>query len=272
MDADVWRRLVEQLAQTLARDDVAGVVITHGSDTLEDTAWLLQCLFGDGKPVVLTCAMRPADHAAPDGPGNLLDALAVVRDAGAVGCGVLAVCAGRVHAARHLRKCHGWALDAFTSDGWGAVGAVANGQVRWLQPVPLARVDPAADTAPPGWRAALSLCGGERQAVLDAWQARGWPWVEILTSAACADGRAVTALIHAGVKGLVIAGTGSGTVHRAWLAAAASVRVPVVLGAGCDMAGMPLTEQALWSAADLSPRKARIALALFLLLEDFEGR
>ena len=113
MDFEVWQALALRTAHFLAQDDVAGIVITHGTDTLEETAYFLHAVLPRAdllhKPVVLTCAMRPASSAAPDGPQNVLDAVAVVSTPGA--CGVVVVCAGTVHGAVGLQKVHPYRLD-----------------------------------------------------------------------------------------------------------------------------------------------------------------
>ena len=270
MDLPVWRGLVTALAAALARPEVQGVLVTHGTDTVEDTAWLIQALFGQaGKPIVFTCAMRPADHVAPDGPGNLADALAVVREPLAAGRGVLLVCAGQVHSARLVRKAKAWALDAFTSDSAGAEGWVHEGRVCWragVQATSGAGASHAVDAADdsPGDGLALSP-----QAALRAQQrllSQEWPWVEIVTASALASSRVVPALVQAGVQGLVIAATGAGTVHRDWLEAVAEVRpdLPVVVACNCDLAGMPVQASDLPST-NLSPRKAKVSMALRIL-------
>ena len=79
MSFEVWTRLAARVEHHLARDDVQGIVITHGTDTIEETAFFLQALCQPAKPVVLTCAMRPASALVPDGPQNVLDAVAVAR-------------------------------------------------------------------------------------------------------------------------------------------------------------------------------------------------
>ena len=177
---------------------MGGIVITHGTDTLEESAWFLQQVLHTRKPVVLTCAMRPATALAPDGPQNLLDALAVVRDPEAQG--VLAVCAGRIHSARAVQKVHPYRLDAFSSGDAGPLGWVEQARVRWAGPCPAGEPHPHAQRA-------LTLATAE------------WPWVEVLHSHAGADARQVRALVAAGVQGCVVAGTGNGTVHQDVLAA-----------------------------------------------------
>ena len=104
LDVATWQRLARAVARHLARPEVAGIVVTHGTDTLEETAWLLQRVLAPARPVVLTAAMRPATALLSDGPQNLADALAVAAVDGARG--VVAVVAGRVHGAADVRKCH----------------------------------------------------------------------------------------------------------------------------------------------------------------------
>lgn len=124
MDHATWHALALRCAELLARDDVSGIVITHGTDTLEETAWFLQCVLRPAKPVVLTCAMRPATAISADGPGNLRDAVACAADTQAAGRGVLAVVAGRVFSARQVRKVHPYRVDAFDGSGTGPQGWV----------------------------------------------------------------------------------------------------------------------------------------------------
>lgn len=253
-----WQRLAERVAHHVARDDVAGVVITHGTDTLEETAYFLQRVLQPAKPVVLTCAMRPATALVPDGPQNLLDALSVAGDAHAGG--VLAVCAGSVHAADHVSKVHTYRVDAFDSGDAGALACVEEGRVRWF--------------CEPRWRDRAPVQASQRlQTVL---QATALPRVFWLTSHADADGSQVLALLAYGAahpeampQGLVVAGTGNGTLHQALeqaLQAAQAQGVTVRRGTRCArgrvIAGVPGT---FADTGGLSPAKARIALALELM-------
>ncbi len=246
MDAATWQALARAVARHLARPAVQGIVVTHGTDTLEETAWLLQQVLAPAKPVVLVAAMRPATALAADGPQNLLDAVAVARTPGARG--VVAVLAGQVHAADRVRKVHTYRTDAFSSGDAGPLGVVEEGVLRRF-----------AD-----WPAGVAL-GLD---VLDT-DPTQWPWVEIVTSHAGARGDAVRALLAAGVQGLVVAGTGNGSVHRALQQALDEARaagLPVWLCSRC--AGgvlVPAPGAAPSPAAALSPWQARLALQLQLL-------
>lgn len=251
MTHEVWQRLVARCATHLAREDVQGLVITHGTDTLEETAWLLQSVLQPAKPVVITCAMRPATALAPDGPQNLLDAVAVARTPGAQG--VVAVCAGRVHGAREVAKVHPYRLDAFDSGEAGPLAVVEEGAVRLL------RGWPAAAPADPALQAALAAAGGPRD----------WPRVEIVMNHAGATGAIVEALVAQGVDGLVAAGTGNGTLAAPLeeaLAAAQAGGIRVLRASRCPLgqvlphAGAPLPD-----SSGLSPVKARVSLLLQLL-------
>ncbi len=249
MSHAVWGALALRCAHWLARDDVAGVVVTHGTDTLEETAHFLQVVLAPAKPVVFACAMRPATAMAPDGPQNLADAVAVARTPGA--CGVMAVCAGTIHGAFEVAKQHSYRLDAFTSGDAGPIGYVEEGRLRLLR----------------NWPAAP---GDARPALLDAMaQPDRWPRVEIVMSHAGAGGAVVQALAAQGVDGLVVAATGNGTLHVALQAAlleAAASGVRVVRASRCGQGRVvDLSGDTLPGAGGLSPVKARISLMLELL-------
>ena len=248
MSAEVWRALLKRLAHHLARPEVAGVVVTHGTDTLEETAWLLQRVLAPAKPVVLTAAMRPATSLQPDGPQNLLDAVTVAQQPGARG--VLAVLGGVVHGAADVRKVHTYRIEAFDSGDAGPVGRIEEGRLRLFRPWP----------AGEGASAALLA------RLVDGTE---WPRVDILLSHAGVDGVLVDALIERGTRGLVVAGTGHGTVHHVLEAAllrAQSAGVPVLR---CSrVAGGPVFAQSgdvLPAGGELSPYQARIELLVELL-------
>ena len=249
MDDSVWAQLAQRCAWWLAQDDVGGVVVTHGTDTLEETAYLLQALLAPSKPVVLTCAMRPATALSPDGPQNIVDAIAVAAWPGA--SGVLAVCAGVIHGAADVRKQHTYRLDAFGSGDAGPIGYVEEGGLRLLRDWPAAQ-----DGAP---HAAM------------AWLASGaaWPQVEIVTSHAGSSGRLVQSLVAHGVRGLVVAGTGNGTIHHALEAALQEAQangVRVMRATRCAQGRVIGHPRDVFDAGQgLSPVKARIALQLEMM-------
>lgn len=284
MGLSVWQALLRRCRHWLTQADVRGVLITHGTDTLEETAWLLQqllepILLDTGKPLVLTCAMRPADAPDADGPGNLRDALRVLVDPGAAGR-VLTVCAGRVLRARDVQKVHATRLDAFRSGEQPDAGAVlaplakvassALGQatVRWSPQ------GDAIGSAPAAQRAHAPDHLLEEVLAVDA-----LPRVEILWSHAAAGGTVVDAVCdatlarHLGaspVRGLVVATTGNGTLHQdleAALQRAQSQGVRVLLATRCAEGGLAARTRdgAVFSTTDLSPVKARLSLMLELL-------
>lgn len=247
MSCEVWRALALRCAHWLGQDDVAGLVITHGTDTLEETAFFLQSVLAPGKPVVLTAAMRPATALLADGPQNIVDAVAVASTPGA--SGVVAVCAGVIHSAFDVAKQHSYRLDAFTSADAGVVGYVEEGRVRLSRDWP-------ASTARPGLLDALAAL-------------TRWPRVEIVMSHAGAGHGVVDALVAQGVDGLVVAATGNGTVHQALESALREAQargVKVTRATRCAQ-GRILAQagDGLPDAGALSPVKARIALLLELL-------
>ncbi|MES2510977.1 MAG: asparaginase [Pseudomonadota bacterium] len=251
MDFSVWAQLAGRVAHFLALDEVQGMVITHGTDTLEETAFFLQSVLHPEKPVVLTCAMRPATSLAPDGPQNMVDAVAVARYAGARGVSV--VCAGEIHGARDVQKVHTYRLNAFDSGDAGPLGYIENGQIRllrdWL---------PASVTARDASLAKVAGIHGE------------WPRVDIVMSYAGVSSAAVQLLVADGVKGLVVAATGNGTLHHALessLQGAQAAGVRVVRASRCPQGRvLAKADDVFPDSRGLSPVKARIALMLELMV------
>jgi len=250
MGFEIWQKLAQRCVHWLAQPDVAGVVITHGTDTLEETAFFLHSVLASAKPVVLTCAMRPATALSPDGPQNVRDAIAVAVTAGARG--VTAVCAGTVHSGLDVQKVHTYRLDAFASGDAGSIGYVEEGTVRRVREWP--------DAKPSRASKALDAPGP-------------WPRVEIVMSHAGASGAVVEALLREGaeepVRGLVLATTGNGTLHHALEAAglkAQDAGIAVLRATRCTGGRiLPKPDDRLRDAGALTPVKARIALMLELL-------
>lgn len=254
MGVSTWRLLAQALQEAMRDPAVDAIVITHGTDTLEETACLLHALHDGCKPIVLTAAMRPATAPDADGPRNLLDAVRVARSAALRGeGGVAAVLAGRTWSARDVRKAHSHAMDAF--DG-GGEPPLREGE-SW--------------PAPMGWGwACLSAAP---------------PRVEVITSHADADGWLVdAALRHAAsagpLDGLVVAATGHGTVHQGLEAAlqrAHQAGVVVWRSSRVARGGVQAREgdgecdgqggaAAAWPAAgSLTAAQARVMLVLTLL-------
>ncbi|MBL8340424.1 MAG: asparaginase [Rubrivivax sp.] len=247
MDPATWMALRERCAAALARPEVAGVVVTHGTDTLEETAYFLRRTLAAAKPVVLTAAMRPATALSADGPQNLLDAVTLAEWPGARG--VLVAFGGQVFAGADLRKVHGWRIDAFSAGDAGVVGVLADGQLRRFRDWPDAPLHPAARSLP---------------------EAAAWPVVDVVTSHAGARAEALAALVHAGAQGIVIAGTGNGTVHHTLLHAARQAQAAGVVvrrTSRCLLGGVVgAPPRALPSAGELTPPQARIELMLDLMI------
>ncbi len=244
MDFATWDRLLRRVQEALDDASISGVVITHGTDTLEETAYLLHRLLQAHKPVVLTAAMRPASSRSPDGPQNLLDAVMLAQSPGVHG--VLVSLNGAVHRADRVRKVQSYRLDAFESPDGGPIAWVENGAVRSLAPWP------AGDGL--GLEA---LC-------------RPWPRVEMVWNATGADGALVPLLIDLAQSegralGLVAVGTGNGTLSKPLEAALrlAQAKGAAVLRCTRCAAG-PVLGGDLPSAGALSAAQARVELLLQL--------
>jgi L-asparaginase len=262
-------KLAQRCAHHLAQPHVKALVITHGTDTLEETAFFLHRVIPAAlqvKPIVLTCAMRPATSVEADGPRNLRDAVILARDAKNDGKarGVLVVCAGDVHHALHVQKIHTYALNAFSSGDvalgeLGAMARVSDQQVIWAassealldKKWPIAGIESA--------KYAIDLIVNKTIR---------WPRVEIVLNHTQATGSIVRALLLASnsqdpLRGIVVAGTGNGTVSDALQTAlqeAQSQGVEVVIASRCAWGG-------IHAGSALSAVKARIELVLKLLAE-----
>lgn len=261
MSFAVWQVLALRVSHHLADPDVQAVVVTHGTDTLEETAYFLQAVLPaaliNAKSVVLTCAMRPASSLSPDGPQNLKDAVAVALTPGAHG--VVAVCAGTVHTALDVQKSHTYQLDAFSSGDAGPLGYVEEAELRLLRNWPIAHMNKA-------------LIAIEKIAI-DA----DWPRVEIVMNYAGGNGGVVDALMLplpgvAPLRGLVVAATGNGTMHEdleAALRRAQAQGVQVVRASRCASGRvLPAANAEFDHSRGLSPVKARVALMLALMSEN----
>jgi L-asparaginase len=196
--------------------------------------------------------MRPATALVPDGPQNLLDAVAMARHPGAQG--VVAVCAGVVHGAADVQKAHTYRLDPFSSGDAGPIGYVEEGRLRQLRNWPQAGEAGRPQTA---------------AKIIAALAGTAVPRVEILMNHAGAGGAIVQALQAQGVQGLVVAGTGNGSLHHqleAALLKAQAAGVKVIRASRCTGGRvLPTPADAIPDSEGLSPVKARVRLILQLL-------
>ncbi len=252
MTPDNWLRLGRRVNELLARDDVAGVVITHGTDTLEETAYFLDLVVKSAKPVVLVGAMRPSTAISADGPMNLYNAVALAASREAVGRGVLVCMNDRIDAARDVTKTNTVALDTFRSPELGVLGVMAGGRPAFYH-----TADRAHTTA----------------TEFDVKDLRELPKVGIALAYAGSGRIAIDALVAAGCKGIVNAGVGDGSLSveaKAALVAARAKGIVVVRASRIPGGAVARNGEADDDALDfvvadnLSPQKARILLALAL--------
>ena len=252
MNDAVWFKLARRVNELLAKPDVAGIVVTHGTDTLEETGFFLDLVIKSDKPVVLVGSMRPATSTSADGPLNLYNAVAVAADAEARGLGVLVVVNDDLHAARDIQKMNTTDVQTFTSPNRGQIGEAYYGKARYFN----------RPTNRHTTKSEFSLDG------LDA-----LPRVDIVYSHENADGVLVRAAMAAGAKGLVLAGVGDGNATKEMidaLAEAAKKGIVVVrstrVGSGIVRRNIELNDDALGfvAAMELNPQKARILLRMGL--------
>jgi L-asparaginase len=253
MNDQVWLKLAERVNQLVSRPDVDGIVITHGTDTMEETAYFLNLVVKSEKPVVLAGSMRPATAVSADGPGNLLDAVATAADPKAAGRGVLVVMNDTIHNARDVVKMNTTSLDTFASPNRGPAGSVVEGEkVTWFE-----RTDKRHTSD-----SEFSVAG--RMTL---------PRVDIIYAHSNMDDSLIDDAIRDGAKGLVIAGVGDGNMPKAALDAIAkaakqgvvvvrSTRLPT--GAVLRNAEVKDDELGLVASGELNPAKSRVLLQLAL--------
>jgi len=245
-----WRALVARIRSAFAADpELAGVVITHGTNTLEETAWLLELLIDDPRPVVLVGAMRPATALSADGPLNLFQAVQVALSREARGHGVLVVMDGQIHAAQRVTKVATQGVSAFASPSSGPFG--------WVDDVGVH----------------LPMASGSRRVPFAALALpEQWPQVPIVYGCVEPESLMLQACLNAGAPGLVFTGTGAGQLsaaERSVLQAWPGKR-PLMLRANRCGSG-PVHDHhederlGLLPAGNLSPQKARVLLMLALI-------
>jgi L-asparaginase len=249
-DADL-ADLAAAIGDGFARDEADGAVVTHGTNTLEETAWLLHLVIEGDRPVVVCGAMRPATTLSADGPLNLVNAVRLAASPEARGLGALVFLDDTIHAARTATKADTMRVSAFHDGAAGPLGWIdGDGRI-----VLAAR--PARETTLRGAFAGVDLARLSR--------------VDVIASYQGADGTLVDAALAAGARGIVNAGTGAGyptpgeetALERA--AAAGVVVVQATRVGGGRVPPVPKLAERGWVAAgDLNPWKARILLRLAL--------
>ena len=254
MTPEIWIRLAGKVNDLLAKPEIAGVVVTHGTDTLEETAYFLDLTTISSKPVILVGAQRPASDPDADGPRNLFSAVRVAIAPEAAGKGVMVVMNGQINAARDVTKTNTNRVETFRGLEFGLLGVADAEKVRFYR-APLRRQTFAVDT-----RTQLGR-------------------VDIVMSYAGADGLAIRSLLRDGtVQGFVIAGLGLGNVPGSMFDAIQEVRaqgIPVVIStrvptgrifslSAIKGSSLSLRRIGCVLADDLSPQKARILLMLAL--------
>ena len=253
MNDEVWFKLANRIDALAAMPDVAGIVITHGTDTIEETAYFLNLVVKSKKPVVLTAAMRPATALSADGPLNFFNAVAVAASKDAAGRGVLVVINDWVHGASSLTKTSTTAVQTFMSPLSGLIGTVAYGNAEF-------------NRGPVGRHTADSEFSVQGVTAL--------PRVDIIMAYENMDGALIEAAVAAGAKGIVIAGVGNGNLTQA---AVSALAVQAKKGVICVRASrvavgrvernVELDDDKLGFVASLdkNPQKSRVLLRLALL-------
>jgi L-asparaginase len=252
MDDATWLKLAARAQAAVDAPDIAGVVITHGTDTMEETAFFLNLVVRSEKPVVLVGAMRPATAISADGPMNLYNAVAVAAAAETRGRGVLVVANDEIHFAREVAKTNTTQVGTFRATHRGLAGVVNAGRLHLYGP-PVRRHTASSE---------FNLAHLETL-----------PRVEIIYAHAGMRPDLIDAAVKSGAAGLVIAGVGDGNLAAPALAAAAeAVRAGVAVvrssrtGGGVVERNVEIDDDRLGfiAADELNPPKARVLLMLGL--------
>ncbi|HJS75159.1 MAG TPA: asparaginase [Vicinamibacteria bacterium] len=245
MTPELQFRLAERVSSLFEeRTDLSGIVITHGTDSLEETAFLVDLVVPPGKPVVFAAAQRPPRDTDTDGPRNLLNAIRIASHPGTGGLGVLVTLNDEMHAARDVRKTHAVALNAFVSPWVGPIGHVDSERVYLFhRPARL-----------------LTIAASRIE-----------PRVDLITLYAGSDGGAIRNAVRSGAQGLVVEVFGRGNVPPEAMAAVAEAREKGVTvafssrtGGGRVELGEDAKQAGVLSAEDLDGLKARIVLIVAL--------
>ena len=253
MSFEILLKVAKRINELAKSPDVTGIVITHGTDTMEESAYFLNLTVKTDKPVVMVGSMRPSTAVSADGPLNLYNAVGVAADPQAKGRGVLVVMNDWIHAAHSLTKTSTTAVQTFMSPVRGIVGVASYGKNDWY--------------FTPQWKHTT-------QSEFDISQVTQMPRVDIIFASMDMSPEMITASAAGGAKGIVIAGVGNGNMNKASVdAAAAAVKKGVVVVRSSRVAtglvgrNVELEDDKLGFIAsdELNPQKSRILLALALL-------
>ncbi|WP_317948465.1 type II asparaginase [Campylobacter jejuni] len=243
---EIWLRLAKKIAKLFA-EGIDGVVITHGTDTMEETAYFLNLTIKSDKPVVLVGAMRPSTAISADGPKNLYNAVALVANKEAKNKGVMVAINDKILSARGVVKTHSLNVDAFSSPDFGDLGYIVDGKVFFYNNVTKAHA---------------------KNAPFDVSKLTSLPKVDILYSYSNdGSGVAAKALFEHGTKGIVVAGSihkNQKDVLKELLKKGLKVVVSSRVVAGCVAVSDSDEKLGFISAEDLNPQKARVLLILAL--------
>lgn len=252
MTGEIWLKLATEIESHLRRDSVSGIVVTHGTDTMEETAYFLNLIVESRKPVVLTGAMRPAESLSADGPLNLYNAVAVAASQQARDHGILVVANDFVHGARDVTKTNTLTVQAFESSDHGLLGALHYGEFKMFR-------------KPQRVHTADSVF-----AIADVTEL---PKVAVVYAFSDMDPGMITCAIENGAKGIVLAGVGNGNASKVVLDAlkAAAAKGVVVVRSTRSNDGAVLRnheinddEMGFVVSDQLNPAKARVLLQLAL--------
>jgi L-asparaginase len=252
MNDEIWLKLAKRVNAVLAEPGTGGVLITHGTDTLEETSYFVSLVTKSDKPVVMVGSMRPATAISADGPGNIYNGVAVVTNPGAKGKGTLVVLNDTIHYARNVVKTDTTSVQTFDCINRGPAGLVNTGKVFWFEPMDKKL----------GLASEFSVDGLDRL-----------PRVDVIYAHASMSADLIDAAIRNGAKGIVVAGVGDGNMTTPALDAltrAAKGGVVVVrstrLPAGITLRNNEVNddEKGFVASGELNPAKSRVLLQLAL--------
>ena len=252
MNDEVWLKLAKRVNEALKSPEVDAVLVTHGTDTLEETSYFLSLVTKSPKPVVMVGSMRPATAISADGPGNIYNGVAVATSPGAKGKGTLVCLNDEFHYARNVVKTDTTSVQTFASLNRGPAGLVHTGKVEWFEPMDK-KVGAATE---------FSVDGLDKL-----------PRVDIIYAHANMSADLIEAAVSNGAKGIVVAGVGDGNMTTPALEAlrkAAKSGVAVVRSTRLPM-GLTLRnnevnddEMGFVASGELNPPKSRVLLQLAL--------